>query len=114
MTSAGDNQLWRTSRDRVLLYMRALDLPPFDAMELAIESLKETGPSSPAVAMKSLKSTLMGHGIDPDRLNSHGGGEAAPPLNRSVMVAEEMDLVPWKTGLVRFLKRWKNDLFGRG
>lgn len=114
MTYAGDNQLWRTSRDRVLLYVRALDLPPFEAVDLAIRCLKETGPSCPAVAMDSLRSTLRDNGIDPVRLSSHGGVDATPKLARSVMVAEEMDRAPWKTGLIRFLKRWKNDLLGRG
>ncbi len=114
MTSTGDAKLWRVSRDRVLLYVRALDLPPFEALEIALESLKETGPSAPSDAMESLRSKLKERGMDPERLNGLGGADATPRLERSVMVAEEMDRVPWKTGLARFFRGWKNDLLGRG
>ena len=60
---------WRTSRDRVLLYLRGLDLPPFEDLDLAAASLRACGACeepaaeglgspSPAEAMESLFNLL--------------------------------------------------------
>ena len=60
---------WRTSRDRVLLYLRGLDLPPFEDLDLAAASLRACGTReesaaegpgspSPAEAMESLFALL--------------------------------------------------------
>ncbi|HRV97281.1 MAG TPA: hypothetical protein P5201_01710 [Aminobacteriaceae bacterium] len=115
MTSIRDTDRWRISRDRVLLYVRALNLPPYKGLDLAVESLKRTGPSSAAESMESLRALLKEHGLDRGVLDSEGKHLASvPPLNRSVMVPEELDRVPWRTSFVQFLRRWKNDLFEKG
>ena len=115
MTFAPDSNHWRISRDRVLLYVRALNLPPFKGLDLAVESLKRTNPSSPAEAMESLRVLLKEHSLDRGILDSEGKHlTSVPPLNRSVMVPEELNRIPWKKAFHRFLQRWNHDLFGRG
>lgn len=115
MTSIHDANRWRISRDRVLLYVRALNLPPYKGLDLALESLKRTGPSSTTESMESLRALLKEHGLDRGVLDSEGKHLASvPPLNRSVMIPEELDRAPWKTSFVRLLLRWKNQLFGKG
>lgn len=55
---------WRYSRDRVLLYVRALDLSPYRGLELALESLRAAGPGSAGAAMRNLRSLLSEYGLD--------------------------------------------------
>ncbi len=113
---------WRTSRDRVLLYLRGLDLPPFEDLDLAAASLRacgareeptEDGGNShvPAEAMESLFNLLEAH--RPEGLLGTRRIPSCPPLNRGVMVAEPMDRVPWKTAFVRWMRRWRRELFAR-
>ena len=103
---------WRIARDRVLLYVRGLNLPPFQGLDLAVESLAKTGPSSTADAMDALLDVLQAHGLDRGLLDKEGKHVASvPPLNRSVMVAEPLDMLPWKTALARFIRRWGRNLF---
>jgi hypothetical protein len=110
---AGSSDEWRYSRDRVLLYVRGLDLPPFRGLDLAVESLKAAGPASPAETMKTLRILLAENGLDQGIRDEEGRHIASvPPLNRGVMVAEPLDRVPWKSALGRFLRRWKRNLFG--
>lgn len=104
---------WRFSRDRVLLYVRALDLPPYQGLDFAIESLKSSPSASPAKAMRNLRKLLAEHDLDRGLLDEEGKHIASvPPLIRGVMVAKPLDRVPWKTTLVRFVQRWKRNLFG--
>lgn len=105
---------WQISRDRVVLYVTALDLPPFKGLELALESLRRSGPTDVAGAMRTLRDLLAEHGLE--RGIRTAGGEhlsSQPPLNRGVMVAKELDRLPWLTSLGRFLARWKRDLLGQ-
>jgi hypothetical protein len=82
----------------VLLYVKGLDLPPVLGLSLAARSLEEA-PSSPEGAMDALERLLREECFSPD-------------MNRAVMVAEEMDRLPWRTSLLRFLRRWSRELFG--
>ena len=113
---------WRTSRDRVLLYLRGLDLPPFEDLDLAAASLRacgtreETaaegpGSPSPAEAMESLFALLEEQ--RPKGLLGRRRIPSCPSLNRGVMVAEPMDRVPWKTAFVRWMRRWRRELFAK-
>ena len=79
MTSIRDADRWRISRDRVLLYVRALNLPPYKGLDLAVESLKRTGPSSAAESMESLRSLLKEHGRDRGGVDCEGEPRAAGP-----------------------------------
>lgn len=113
---------WRTSRDRVLLYLRGLDLPPLEDLDLAAASLRACGTReeasaeglgspSPAEAMESLFGLL-----EKQRPEGPLGTRripSCPPLNRGVMVAEPMDRVPWKTAFVRWMRRWRRELFDK-
>ena len=114
MTSIPEEERWRIARDRVLLYVRSLDLPPFEGLDLAVQSLNTAGPSSPAEAMQRLRAVLREHGLDGGILDREGKHLASvPPLNRGVMVAERFPS-PEKGRAKRFLRRWLHDLFGTG
>ena len=113
---------WRTSRDRVLLYLRGLDLPPFEDLDLAAASLRACGACeepaaeglgspSPVEAMESLFNLLEEQ--RPEGLLGMRRIPSCPSLNRGVMVAEPMDRVPWKTAFVRWMRRWRRELFAR-
>ncbi len=102
----------RAARDRVLLYIKGLDLPPDRGLFIAARSLEEA-PASPEGAMDALERLLREEGFSPDLVDRGGRRISSfPPLNRTVMVAEEMDRLPWRTSLVRFLRRWGRELFG--
>ncbi|MEA4952363.1 MAG: hypothetical protein VB107_06785 [Aminivibrio sp.] len=102
----------RAAGDRVLLYVRGLGIQPARGLALAARSLEEA-PSSPEGAMDALERLLREEGFSPDLLDRGGRRISSfPPLNRTVMVAEEMDRLPWRTSLVRFLRRWRRELFG--
>jgi len=99
------------TRDRTLLYAGSLDVPAEIGLDLALEGLSRSGSSSPKEAMESLWDVLE------ERKESIGTEKSiprasVPPLNRAVMVSEEMDLVPWKTAIVRAFRSWRDDLFG--
>ena len=113
MTSTPEEQ-WRLARDRVLLYVRSLGLPPFEGLDLAVQSLNDLGPSSPAEAMKHLRGLLKEQGLEGKILDREGRHIASvPPLNRGVMVAERF-VPPVKGRTKGFLSRWLSDLFGPG
>lgn len=113
---------WRASRDRVLLYLRGLDLPPFEDLDLAAASLRACGTReesaaegpgspSPSEAMESLFALLEERRLE--ELLGMRRIHSCPSLNRGVMVAEPMDRVPWKTVFVRWMRRWRRELFAR-
>jgi len=117
-----ESAAWPTSRDRVLLYLRGLDLPPFEDLDLAAASLRACGTReesaadgshapAPAEAMESLFGLLEEH--RPEGLLGTLRIPSCPPLNRGVMVAEPMDRVPWKTAFVRWMRRWRRELFAK-
>ncbi len=112
MTSIPEEEQWRLARDRVLLYVRSLGLPPFEGLDLAVQSLNDVGPSSPAEAMRHLRALLKEQGLEGKILDREGRHLASvPPLNRGVMVAERF--APIEKGRARrFLRRWLSDLFG--
>jgi hypothetical protein len=103
---------WQVARDRVLLYMRALDLPPFGGIELALESLKRSGPASVAESMRTLRELLHEQELDRGIVDEEGAFiSSLPPLNRGTMVPRKFDRSPWRTALSRFVRRWLRDLF---
>ncbi|MBP6333130.1 MAG: hypothetical protein KA342_06745 [Aminivibrio sp.] len=110
--SAATTPEQRAAGDRVLLYVRGLGIQPARGLSLAARSLEES-PASPEGAMDALERLLQEEGFSPDLLDRGGHRISSfPPMNRTVMVAEEMDRLPWRTSLVRFLRRWRRELFG--
>ena len=80
------------SRDRVLLYLRGMDLPSLESVDLARESLSRSGPDAdPAEALRELRGLLAERGLAHSAQNSRGERLlSAPPMNRRPMIAEEL------------------------
>lgn len=95
------------SRDRVLLYVRGMDIPPMDSLDLARESLKRSGPDvDPAEAMRNLRGLLAERGLAHSLQDSQGRRQlSAPPMNRRPMIAEGMGRASCLAAVGRALKR---------
>lgn len=80
------------ARDRVLLFLRGMDLAPLESVDLARESLSRSGPQAdPADAMRELRALLAERGLAHSSRNSRGERlMSAPPMNRRPMIAEEL------------------------
>lgn len=84
------------TRDRVLLYVRGMDIPPLRSLAFAAESLGRSGPTaSQAEAMRSLREVLREEGrLEGRRYGLEDGEEgkldSAPPMNRRPMIAEKL------------------------
>jgi len=114
---------WQEAFHRVFLYLQALHVPEEKAFGFAREALQLAGNNQRDIAGTSFISEAMHtvrellakqppllgkeplsqndvlHHENLNRLSS------MPPLNRGVMVPDAIDLIPWRTFLVRFLKR---------
>jgi hypothetical protein len=104
---------------RVMLYLRALNLPPVLSLELALEALRKAGlawsPDQegrlPSAIMEIIWGILDSRRIVVSGPSGIGGqGEESgvvaqlasmPPLCRTSMVPEEIDRRPWLTALLR-------------
>ena len=90
----GDSQA-ALVRDRVLLYVRGLDIKPETSLEVALEALRRSGGREIAPAMEALREILSEKGLLPPAFAEAPADEAlvrcAPELNRCSMIAEEMD-----------------------
>ena len=104
---------------RVFFYLQTLRVPEEKSLELAREALQLAGSNqintSIPEAMRALRVLLKKQvpllGNDPfcqnnlfltenlDRVSS------MPPLNRGYMVPNAIDLIPWRTSIVRSIKR---------
>lgn len=99
----------RKARDRALLYLRGLDLPPVLSLELALEALRRTGgdagePDIPTI-MAELHRLLREKGLHPEQTAEREPRlTSCPPMNRSSMIAEAMDTM-LLSGLLRRLTR---------
>jgi hypothetical protein len=94
------------ARDRVLLYMGGMDVEPILGLEIALDSLRRAGPQAgPAAAMRELYDLLQGRGLS-SRITDADGQLlcSVPPMNRSRMIPEEMDRLPFLTSLKRRLR----------
>ena len=91
-TNAPSDERGRRSRDRVLLYLRGMDLSPLESVDLARESLSRSGPDAdPAGAMREVRDLLAERGLTHSAQNSRGERVlSAPPMNRRPMIAEEL------------------------
>ncbi len=108
-----EQQGWQIARDRVLLYVRAMNLPPFGGLELALRSLERSGPASVGESMRALRSLLHEQGLDRGIVDEEGVFiSSLPPLNRGTMAPRRFDRSPWRTSAIRFVRRWLRDLFG--
>jgi hypothetical protein len=92
---------WLTARDRAVLYVRALALPPLEGLEFAVEALRraqagvlrDPGLSPTAETMRRLRELLAER--RPEALESLEV-KSQPSLNRGPMVPETMDRRPWR------------------
>ncbi|ADE57932.1 MULTISPECIES: hypothetical protein [Aminobacterium] len=104
---------WQVVRDRILLYVRAMDLPPFKGLELALDALKQSEASSIEEAMDALESCIVKQKIDLGVRNAKGEHiSSVPPMTRGTMVSKNFDRTPWLTALNKFILRWARNLFG--
>jgi len=95
------------ARDRVLLYVRGMDVEPLAGLEYAVNSLRRADPQSgPAAAMRELHDLLRENGLSL-RLEDAGGQmlRSMPPIRRRSMAAEEMDRLPLLTAARRWLRK---------
>ena len=88
---------------RALIYLRSLRLPLDKEIHLSAKLLERTAmEAAPAEAMDTLEELLLDEGVI---LRPKGAPlMATPPINRSAMVSEEMDRLPWRTALLRFIR----------
>lgn len=95
------------TRDRVLLYVRGMDVAPLRSLAFAAESLGRSGSSpSQAEAMHNLWEVLREEGrLEGREYGLHDGESgklnSAPPMNRHTMIAEKLDRKPWLTAIGR-------------
>ena len=100
---------WLTARDRAVLYVRALSLPPLEGLEYAVEALKraqagvlrDPGLSPTAETMRRLREVLAER--RPGALETLGV-KSQPSLNRGPMVPETMDRRLWRIFPARLRK----------
>ncbi len=117
---------WATATRRVLLYLKALGVPPRDSLYLAQEALDraERQPASPPVqaALVSLRSLLCSRGLCAGGFPAPWSSEptsdsrapmAVPPLRPGPMTPARIDRRPWLTFLLR-CSRWCLSFFRRG
>ncbi len=112
---------------RVLLYVQGLDIDAVSGVALALESLRRTGEALPALikaetqkgtdeialaeAMRILRGLLDEKGIKLGVTRNGQALQSAPPLNRTTMLAEEMNLSPLRSGIARLCQKLRG---GRG
>lgn len=107
---------------RVMVYLRALQLPPVLSLELALESLRKAGDSwspehegnLPSSTMQTLWGILASRGIrasdwwdgegQAEGSPASARGAAMPPLCRRSMLPENLDRRPWITFMLRGVK----------
>ncbi len=108
---------------RVLLYLQALRVPEEKALELAREAIRVAGSNHRDSADSECTHEAMGvlRGLLVEQLpllrkellslNNEASHvnlsrvSSMPQLNRGFMVPAAIDLIPWRTSLVNFLKR---------
>jgi hypothetical protein len=94
----------RLAGERVLLYVRALDMEPVRGLTLAAKSL-EGGPASPSEAMDALALLLEKEGLPaPSGRPEAPRLASSPPVNRRSMKSAEMDRLPWRTSIASYFK----------
>jgi len=128
-TAASEERHWQVAQQRVLLYVRSLNLPAQKTLELALESLRRaknesthsSGADVAATTMRALHELMAEQGIQPlERCLRQGADSASraleitsmPPLNRESMVPEVIDRQPWFSFISSGFKRRRRG--GRG
>ncbi len=85
------------ARDRILLYLRGLDLPPLLSLELALEALRRVealgAAQDPARTMHELHDLLRERSLHPELTEAETRLSSTPPLNRRSMIAEDGSLL---------------------
>ena|GEM_PF-2949962 len=94
--SGADETITAAVMDRVLLYLRGMDIPPVRALEMALTTARrlESGSAdrSMSSAMKELHTLLRENHLHTGWVNRDAPPRGSmPPLNRSSMIAEGME-----------------------
>lgn len=80
--------------DRALAYVRALELPPEQGLELVLACLRELGPKAGIdEVMSRLHRLLAERGLNPENVFSDAPRlKPLPPMERSCMISEGLDI----------------------
>ena len=95
-------------RDKVLLYVRGMDIPPVEGVELALESLRRAGDGAmPDAVMEELYGILREKGFSL-RLAGPDGSPlvSAPPINRRSMTSEDLEQFSFGKTLALYAHRY--------
>jgi len=87
-------------RDRVLLYVRGMDIPPVLGLELALESMRRVTACAEALSvpavMRELHALLRENELHTCWVDRQGPPRGSmPPLNLCSMIAEPMESSLW-------------------
>jgi hypothetical protein len=98
MSPAEREALTTKLRDRVLLYVNGMDVPPILALELALTALRRaeagTEPLSAPVVMRELHALLKENQLHTGWVDRQGPPRGSmPPLNRCSMVPEPLEFL---------------------
>ena len=93
-TFSGDNNRLKEACDRALEYVREMNLPPEESLEMILAGLKEIGP---AAGIEEIMSDLWRRLDESDSKSRFSDlpsdhCAAAPPLNRCCMISEGLDI----------------------
>lgn len=112
---------WATATRRVLLYLKALGVPPRESLHLAQQALDcaEREPGAPPVqaALVALRSLLCARGVCASAFptwwtywatTEYPAPAAVPPLRPGQMSPARIDRRPWLTFLVRCARRCRS------
>ncbi len=94
------------ARDRILLYIRGMDIDPESGVALALEGMRKAGPdAAPDKTMEALFGLMEQAG--PPMIHDADGRSlvCTPPLHRSVVVAREMEPLSFGALLGKVLRR---------
>lgn len=80
--------------DRALAYVRDLELPPEQGLELVLECLRDPGRGAGITeVMSRLHRLLAERGLNPEKIfHDVPGRNPLPPMERSCMISEGLDI----------------------
>ena len=93
-------------RDRVLLYTRGMEIDPVQGVSLALKALRLAGPGAgPGRVMEEMFHILHNNDVMPDVRDAQGRLIAsAPPMNRSIVVADDMEQLSLSGAIAHFFR----------
>ncbi|MDL2209566.1 hypothetical protein LJC26_02035 [Desulfovibrio sp. OttesenSCG-928-O18] len=94
-------------RDRVLLYTRGMNAAPVKGIELALQSMRQAGENAPPGEVMEQLFHILREEHPATRLTDGNGDPlvSAPPMNRTAMIAEDMDQLSLSGSFLRWLRK---------